>query len=167
MFAPPTFVNKKSSIKAFVILRLYIALHDLGGDHHGQIRNLILSSFVRLDALLLDDALGLLDHSGCLLRGLAQDLIVALCGTAGSGADDLGSLLLRLGQTLGVFAAHLLGLALRLLGCGVLDCTSSLRAASILRTGLYRNILMIRERNERVAHRHEDLPPADADERFI
>ena len=93
-----------------MILRLYIALHDLGGDHHGQIRNLILEFLVRLDALLLDDALGLLDHSGCLLRGLAQDLIAALCGTAGSGADDLGSLLLRLGQTLGVFAAHLLGL---------------------------------------------------------
>ena len=122
---------------------------------------------MRLDALLLDDALGLLDHSRCLLRGLAQDLIAALCGTAGSGADDLGRLLLRLGQTLGVFAAHLLGLALRLLGGGVHGLYLLAAGSEHLAHRLVQKLLDDQERNERVAHRHEDLPPADADERFI
>ena len=149
-----------------MILRLYIALHDLGGDHHGQIRNLILEFLVRLDALLLDNALGLLDHSGCLLRGLAQDLIAALCGTAGSGADDLGRLLLRLRETLGVFRALLFRLGLCLLGGGVNGLYLLLTLSEHFADRLEQELLDDRKRDERIAHRHENLPPADSPFRF-
>ena len=64
-------------------------------------------------------------------------------------------------------AAHLLGLALRLLGVGVHRLYLLAASSEHLAHRLVQKLLDDQERDERVAHRHKDLPPADADERFI
>ena len=87
--------------------------------------------------------------------------------TVGSGADDLGRLLLRLGQALGVFGAFLFRVGLCLLGGGVNGLYLLLTLSEHFADRPKQELLDDQERDERVAHRHEDLPPADADKGLV
>lgn len=78
-----------------------------------------------------------------------------------------GRLLLRLRETLGVFRALLFRLGLCLLGGGVNGLYLLLTLSEHFADRLEQELLDDRKRDERIAHRHENLPPADADKSLV